>query len=316
MIRINSLEDGLELFKALGSDVRVHILTILLEEGSQNMNELAKKLGITNGALTAHIRKLEECGLIRTMSRSTGRGSQKIASIAEDRILIELAANTPGDHVFHTQIPVGHYSECSVSPTCGLATPEHLVGSVDDPRYFYHEDRYQAQILWFTKGYVEYIIPNFIPAGQKIDEICISMELSSEAPGYRENWPSDISFFLNGVKAAVWTAPGDYGKVRGLLNPDWWYEGWNQYGLLKMLKINHKGTFIDGVKKSDVTIDSFRLTDRSRLTLRLAVPEDAEHVGGLTIFGKSFGNYDQDIDVRISYSPAGRKGDPASPRQE
>jgi predicted transcriptional regulator len=26
-------------------------------------------------------------------------------------------------------------------------------------------------------------------------------------------------------------------------------------------------------------------------------------VGGLTLYGKSFGNYDQDINVRISYSP-------------
>ena len=35
----------------------------------------------------------------------------------------------------------------------------------------------------------------------------------------------------------------------------------------------------------------------------MAVPDTAEHVGGLTIYGKSFGNYNQDINVRISYSP-------------
>ena len=38
------------------------------------------------------------------------------------------------------------------------------------------------------------------------------------------------------------------------------------------------------------------------IKLKLAVPEDAEHVGGLTIFGKGFGNYNQDINVKISYS--------------
>ena len=40
------------------------------------------------------------------------------------------------------------------------------------------------------------------------------------------------------------------------------------------------------------------------MKFRMAVPRDAEHVGGLTIFGKTFGNYSQDIDVRINYSPA------------
>jgi predicted transcriptional regulator len=35
----------------------------------------------------------------------------------------------------------------------------------------------------------------------------------------------------------------------------------------------------------------------------MEVPDTAEHVGGLTIFGKSFGNYNQDIEVRMSYSP-------------
>ena len=35
----------------------------------------------------------------------------------------------------------------------------------------------------------------------------------------------------------------------------------------------------------------------------MAIEEDADHVGGLTLFGKSFGNYGQDIQVRLYYSP-------------
>lgn len=205
--------------------------------------------------------------------------------------------------MYKTSIPIGNYSTCSVYPTCGLATEKHLIGDVDDRRYFFHNDRYKAQILWFTKGYVEYIIPNFIPGGQKIDEICITMEISSEAPGVNENWPSDIYFYLNDINVAMWTSPGDFGDVRGILTPDWWIPKWNQYGLLKMLQINKKGSFVDGVKKSDITIDQFELTDKSMLRFRIAVPESAEHVGGVTLFGRAFGNYSQDIDVYISYSP-------------
>ncbi|WP_419093815.1 hypothetical protein [[Clostridium] scindens] len=50
-------------------------------------------------------------------------------------------------------------------------------------------------------------------------------------------------------------------------------------------------------------IRQLHLDYKSTLRLRFAVDEDSEHVGGLTIFGKSFGNYNQDINVKIAYSP-------------
>ena len=65
MLHIRNLEEGVELFKVLGSDIRVNIILLLLKEKEMNMNEIAARLQITNGALTSHIRKLEEAGLIR-----------------------------------------------------------------------------------------------------------------------------------------------------------------------------------------------------------------------------------------------------------
>lgn len=46
--------ESLEIFKALGSDVRIEILALLLQNGKMSMNELAEQLDITNGALTNH----------------------------------------------------------------------------------------------------------------------------------------------------------------------------------------------------------------------------------------------------------------------
>ena len=303
MLRITNLEDGLDVFKALGSEIRIRILNVLLENNGINMKDLAQELDISNGALTSHIRLLEECGLIHVTNQKGGHGNQKICTVNQDKILVELDHGIPNQNIYITSIPVGHYCDCDVYPTCGLASEKHLIGEVDDRRYFFHNDRYTADILWFTKGYVEYVIPNFIPYGQQISEICISMEISSEAPGVNENWPSDITFFLNNVNIAQWTSPGDFGEMRGLLTPDWWFPNWNQYGLLKMLQINKKGTFIDGDRKSDVTIDSFHLTDTSSIRFRIAVLGSAVNIGGLTLFGKTFGNYNQDINVRIAYSP-------------
>lgn len=303
MLHITNLEKGLDIFKALDSEVRIHIINILLENNGMSMKDLADELGITSGALTAHIRLLESCGLVRISSQATGHGNQKICSVREDNILIEMRRDTSEQNIYSTSIPIGNYSSCDIYPTCGIASNRHIIGEVDDKRYFYHNDRFEAGILWFTKGYVEYVIPNFIPYRQRIDEICISMEVASEAPGVNENWPSDLYFYLNDVNVAMWTSPGDFGESRGLLTPSWWFPNWNQYGLLKMLQINKKGTFIDGDRKSDITINDFNLTDKSDLRFRIAAPETAVNAGGCTIFGKTFGNYNQDIDVRITYSP-------------
>lgn len=303
MLHITSLSDGLDIFKALGSDVRIEILNILLEDNGMSMNELASRLNITNGALTSHIKKLEACGLVSTSSESAGHGNQKLCSVHLDKILIDLERQEDLQNVYSTDIKVGHYANYRICPTCGLASDAALIGEVDDPRYFDHPNRYNADILWFTKGFVEYNIPNFIPSFQKITQITFSAELSSEAPGVNNVWPSDISFYLNDVRIGSWLSPGDFGDSRGIFTPDWWFPNWNQYGLLKLLVINKRGTFIDGLKISDVTINSLNLDYRSSLRFRMAVEDDAAHVGGLTIFGKTFGNYGQDIKVSIHYAP-------------
>lgn len=303
MLHIENLNDGLELFKALGSEVRIEIINLLLSNKSMNMNELADRLGISNGALTAHIKKLETCGIVSISSESARHGNQKICSVHVDKILIDVIKTSSSSSIYRSEIKIGHYSNHEVYPTCGLSTPESMIGEVDDPRYFSHPDRYNADILWFTKGFVEYDIPNFIPPNQKITELMIEAEISSEAPGVNSNWPSDISFYLNGRNIGLWTSPGDFGDVQGIFTPDWWYPNWNQYGLLKMLVINRHGTFIDGRKISDITIDEFELTSTSSMQFRFAVEESAQNVGGLTIFGKTFGNYAQDITVGIGYEP-------------
>lgn len=128
------------------------------------------------------------------------------------------------------------------------------------------------------------------------------MEISSEAPGVCSIWPSDIHFYLNNVNVGRWTSPGDFGDSKGILTPSWWNPHWNQYGLLKLLTINSFGTFIDGIKISDVTLEDLELNYKSDILLKLAVPEETKHVGGLTIFGKNFGNYNQGISVRLVYN--------------
>lgn len=305
MLHVKNLDEGLEIFKALGSELRINIIKLLQENHEMNMNELATSLGITNGALTSHIKKLEESGIIQVMTERGSHGNQKVCKVAVDKIVVDVESeeNEEDQNIYNTEVKVGHYSDYDVYPTCGLATSQAIVGEVDDPRYFSHPDRINAGILWFTKGYIEYMIPNLLPSATKIDQITVSLEISSEAPGINNDWPSDISILLNDVKIGTWTSPGDYGDVQGIFTPDWWFPNWNQYGLLKMIVINKKGTFVDGLKISNVTINEFSLDYKSTVRFKFEIEEDAKNVGGITIFGSEFGNYNQDIKVRIAYSP-------------
>ncbi len=311
MLHIEKLSDGLSLFKALGSDVRLEIVRLLVEQ-PMNMNELAGKLHITNGALTTHIQKLEKCGIVAVSNNSNGHGNQKICQVIPDKLLIDLKS-TPllAENTCSIDLKVGRYSSCQIYPTCGLANSEHIIGAVDDYRYFSHPDHFDADILWFTCGFVEYQVPNFAPANRHITQITVSAELSSEAPGVNNQWPSDISFYINDVYVGFWSSPGDFGDIPGIFTPDWWFPNWNQYGLLKMLTVNSQGTFMDGLKISDVRIADLGLDGVPFFNLRFAVDNKAEHVGGLTIFGKTFGNYAQDIQVSLGYVTGSNSDDPA-----
>ena len=115
------------------------------------------------------------------------------------------------------------------------------------------------------------------------------------------NWPSDISFYLNNVFLGLWTSPGDFGDNKGKYTPSWWPSIINQYGLLKYLRITPNGTYIDGNKISNITIEDVGIRDK-QWTFKIAVEKDAEHVGGVTLFGSGFGNYNQDIIFRLYYS--------------
>lgn len=304
MIHIKKIEDGLPIYKALGSDVRISIIKLLIENKQMSMHEIAAALGITNGALTSHIRLLEEAGIIVVLSERNAHGNLKMCRLKEKQILLDIEdeESTKEELIYDTEVKVGHYADFDIYPTCGLATTDSLIGAVDDPRYFSHPDRINAGILWFGRGYVEYMIPNLLPDATKIEKITLSFEISSEAPGVNEDWPSDISFLLNDIPIGTWTSAGDYGDVRGIFTPDWWYENWNQYGLLKVLTIDKKGTYIDGLKISDVNIGQFNLDYKSVIKFKFQVFENAAHVGGFTLFGGQFGNYNQDIKVHITYS--------------
>lgn len=301
---IHDLKSGLPLFKCLSSEIRISILELLRKKGPLRMTDIAEELGISNGSLSPHIKSLSENGFIAISFSSGKHGVQRVCSLIEQQILIETESSSQNVNVYEAEIGIGQYVGYQVFPTCGISTPEHLIGTEDEPRYFSSPERIDAGILWMGHGYVEYIIPNYLKPGQELLELQVSMEIASEAPGFCEDWPSDVFFSINGVDLCSWTLPGDFGKNPGIYTPAWWDRNWNQYGQLKFLMIDEQGTYIDGIRRSDVHLDQLSLTNDSTIKLRISAPSTAQHSGGLTIYGRSFGNYDQDIRVRMHYKDA------------
>jgi len=300
MIHVSNLTEGLELFKALGSDVRVEILELLLKSDRMSMTQLANELDITNGALTSHIKKLEDCGLISITNESEGHGNQKLCSVVPDKILIDFNKLIDPTGAYTTAIKVGQFIDHRATPHCGLATVHSIIGEANDPRLFNHPDRFDADIIWLNNGYVEYAIPNLIPEGNTVRSIYVNFELGTQIPGANKS-TTTVSLYINGQYAGSIPSDDNVNEGKGLFTPDWWPASTGQYGHLHEIVINNSGTYIDERKESDLVIRSLMLNAENPIRIRLAAEPSAEKNAGLTLFGKTYGNHSQDINVIVNY---------------
>ncbi len=296
MIYLKDFKQGAMLYDALASEVRLGILDELLKNGELNLAYFAKRFNVSNGAITAHIKKLYEAGLIEIATSSGTRGTQKICSLATDKVIIDFKSQPKiSDRVESAEIGVGNYVDYGVQPTCGLATRDRVIGRFDDPACFTYPERTDAGILWIGSGYVEYLIPNFLTEEMHLSEIQITAELASEAPGYAAFYPSDIHFSVNGVTVGYFTSKGEYNDRAGNSSPSWWFGNLGQYGKKVRIVLNEEGSFIGGIKVSDKTLRDYKIARGWQIRFRIFVPENAERRGGFTLFGKGFGDYDEGI---------------------
>lgn len=292
----------LSVLKALANESRINILQ-LLDNGCLNINEIAEKLDLPVSTTALNIKILEEAGLVLTELQPGIRGSMKVSSKACSNVIINLndGINNSVENSVYINMPIGNYTDCAVSPSCGLVGEKGSIGRFDKPSSFYYPEKVNAQLLWFYKGYIEYKFPYESIKNTSINMLELSIEMCSEAPFYRNDWPSDITVWINGVEVGTWTSPGDFGGRRGRNNPQWWPDTINQYGLLKCWRIKKSGTYIDNIKLSDKTLEDFHIKDNDFISVKIGIKEDAKNIGGISIFGKCFGDYPQDIVMKIEY---------------
>jgi len=302
-ILILSPQDDLATIKALSSEVRLKILDVLARQ-SLNVNEIAEALDLPQSTVATNVLALEEAALVATESVKARKGNQKVCRRLYSEVLIRFGdpARETRDGAVEVAMPIGLYTNYEVFAPCGLCSPESVIGYLDVPDSFLSPDRMKAGLVWFEKGWVEYKFPNNSRLKDKpVSRLELVTELSSETPGTNKNWLSDITLWVNNVEVGCWTSPGDYGDRRGKYTPPWWKLEGSQYGLLKNWSVTDQGSYVDGVKISGVTLADLDLPNHHSVKVRIGVKEEAEHLGGINIFGRGFGNYGQDLVLRLLF---------------
>lgn len=106
--------------KALSSPIRIEIMQLLYEEG-MIIGDIAKKLDLPASSTAFHLKILEEAGLIRMEKQPGTRGTVKFCIRKVDYITVSLIKkNTDVSEIFNAEMPVGAFSSCQVTPTCGM----------------------------------------------------------------------------------------------------------------------------------------------------------------------------------------------------
>ncbi|GBG05687.1 transcriptional regulator [Paenibacillus agaridevorans] len=303
-LTINDPERLTKVAHALSTLTRIDIIKLLLEKPKLNVVEIAEALQIPVSTAASNVRVLEEAQLILTELLPASRGSMKVCSRNYDdvrMILNPIAFYQNSNKLVEVEMPIGHFINFDIQPTCGMASAERNLTIEDEPENFYHPDSRSAEIIWFRKGWIEYRFPNKIPAGSVMKSLEFALELCSEAPNYNNDWPSEITVWVNDVEIGSWISPGDFGDHRGKLNPPWWADSSTQHGLLKTWSIDTNRGAVDNEKTSSVTLSDLKLHEKPYVSFRIGIKPDAQHQGGINLFGKSFGDYPQGIIMRQQF---------------
>ena len=300
-IDLNDKEQVALIAKALSVTARLDIINMLFMN-ALSIQEISQNLKIPASSVGVHVRILEEAGIIRTERQNINGSLYKLCHIEKHLVHIILRASVENVNDVSTEsIPIGSYSDCYAEPHCGLISEESFIGTEDDIRSFYLTNRINAQIIWLTKGFLEYKAPNILPKHKRCKKITITMELCSEAPGFDEDYKSDIYMTINGKDCGFYRSNGDYGLRRGLLTPLFWQDGLSQYGKLVTWSVDDNGVFVNDSIVNNTSIADLNIENADYIKFRIENRKDSKYSGGINIFGEKAGDYKQPIILKIEH---------------
>ncbi len=291
MVHYTDLLQAQRLCETLAAPARVEIMRLVLSRRADSLDALAKTLHLSNGAITQHVKKLVDVGLIRLEEISGKHGTAKRCVPTVDRVMIDIATDIASENAEVFNLPIGHFSFAAVNPYCAIATSEAYIGERDDPRYFTYPERTKAALIYFNSGKINWVLPSPVRRAARIKSVSVSLELSAKPYGHGHKRDSAVSFFVNDVLLGTHVIDGEFADRKGLFTPAA-FDDVCQYGKYKTVKITEEGSFVDGIK-----IGSTRLSDIDVSSLTFAIATE----NGVSIFGSGFGDYDCGLRCKTEY---------------
>lgn len=293
-----------DLARAISSPERLKMLNIIYLHKNISIVEIAEIMDIAVSSASFHAKILANNNLIAITQVPGKHGTMRMCSPLTRKIGIELFPKRNDDNfnTFTYNIPIGSYTDVTAfpRPTCGLATETEIIEQADNPSSFFSPMKTEAQIIWMSHGEITYKIPNYFLEGNTAKEISFSCELCSEAPFYDINYKSDITLWINGHEIVTYQSPSDFGDRHGKLTPSWWNNNLTQYGKLVEFNVTEKGAYINNqLINKNVVIDDLNLNEQPFISFKLGVKDDAVNKGGFNLFGEKFGDYNQNIIIKI-----------------
>lgn len=304
---VDNDEDSKHVYKlarALASEERIKILRLLACQ-PMNIYEIGRQLNMPFSTVNNHISVLEDAQIILVTTQQGKKRHVKMCSRQLSRLVFLFQENRnteiPEAHII--EMPVGQFIEANVKAPCGLYTIDQFneqsgTLAADRPYEFFNTNRFNAELLWFDHGFVSYNFTNSLYQ-KKISKLELSFECCSEITYHREDWPSDITVKINGRDLLTFLSPGDFGGRRGKYSPKEWFINSTQFGLLYKITVDEHGTYLNNIKLNKMTIQDLSLEENPQIKLSIGVKEDAVHRGGINLFGKKFGDFEQAILLTI-----------------
>ncbi len=289
---------------AFNSPIRLNMLNQIYEK-HRTLKELAELNDLALSTAAFHVDILKDVGIVNIEYVPSKRGFIRLVYPTVFSFHLSTKSQNNISNSCHEKIsmPVGYFSTLyDVNVGGAFVTNDEIVGAYQSD--FFKPSRFEAQLIWTHDGSFEYAFPCSFLSQKKCIELSFSLEICSEASGYNNDYKSDITFWLNGKELCTYTCPGDFGGRRGINNPPWWPDTHSQYGQLKMITINNKGVYLDGVfQPSKLTLNNFSLDGSKPILFRVGNKPDAKFPNGMNIFGKDFGDHAQDIELNIITEP-------------
>lgn len=288
--------------RAFASEERLAILKYMLNR-SVSVSMIANELDMPISSVSRHIDVLSDAGLIVISYQPGLKGHTKFCAQAVLDAKISLVAKDTENKSssFIVEMPIGMYTDCNVSAPCGMVGKDVALGDFDDIKQFYSPMRAFAECLWFKSGFISYVFPTPADKTQSRHRISFSLEICSDTIYYNNDWPSDITVKINGIEVLTFTSPGNFGGKRGKYTPAYWPVTSSQFGQLKKISVDTDGVYLDNAfMHKKTTFADLHLFDGDSIKFEIGVEHDAVHCGGVSLFGKNFGDFDQAIIMKIS----------------